>query len=135
MRTRTKVLATAAAALVIAGAAATVSVATSSDDQPLEGGDLERATAAALAHTGEGTVVDSEVGDDGAVYEAEVRLDDGSVVEVQLDEDFNVIGSTADDDSGEGSGDDDAGSGESPDRTDDTPGRAHRRPMMVGHAR
>ena len=112
MRTRTTVLATAAAALVIAGAAATVSVATSSDDQPLDGGDLERATAAALAHTGEGTVVDSEVGDDGAVYEAEVRLDDGSVVEVQLDEDFNVIGSTADDDSGEGSGDDDAGSGE-----------------------
>lgn len=112
MRTRTKVLATAAAALVIAGAAATVSVATSSDDQPLEGGDLERATAAALAHIGEGTVVDSEVGDDGAVFEAEVRLDDGSVVEVQLDEDFNVIGSTADDDSGEGSGNDDTGSGE-----------------------
>jgi uncharacterized membrane protein YkoI len=103
MRTKTKVLAATAAALVIAGAAATVSVATSSDDKPLEGSDLERATAAALAHTGGGDVVDSEVGDGGAVYEVEVRLDDGGVVEVQLDE-----RSTADDDSGEGGTDDDA---------------------------
>jgi hypothetical protein len=54
MRTKTKVLAAAAAALVIAGGAATVSIAGGSDDQPLEGSDLELATAAALEHQGEG---------------------------------------------------------------------------------
>lgn len=104
MRTNTKILAAAASALVIAGAAATVSVATGSDDRPLEGGDLDRATSAALAHTGEGTVVESEVGDGGAAYEVEVRLDDGSVVEVQLDDRFQVTGSSADDDAGEAGG-------------------------------
>ena len=106
MRRKTKILAATATALVIAGAAATVSVATGSDDRPLEGGDLERATSAALAHTGGGTVVESEVGDGGAAYEVEVRLDDGSVVEVQLDGGFQVTGSSADDDAGESGTDD-----------------------------
>ena len=106
MRTKTKILAATASALVIAGAAATVSVATGSDDRPLEGGDLDRATSAALAHTGEGTVVESESGDGGAAYEVEVRLDDGSVVEVQLDDRFQVTGSSADDDA---SGENEAG--------------------------
>ena len=109
MRTRTKVLAAGATALVIAGAAATVSVATGRDDQPLRGPDLDRATSAALAHTGEGTVVESEVGDGGAAYEVEVRLADGSIVEVQLDDRFQVTGSSADDDAGEtGSSEDDS---------------------------
>lgn len=111
MRTKTKVVTAGAAALVVAGAAATVSVATGSDDQPLEGSQLERATAAALAHTGEGSVVESEVGDGAASYEVEVRLDDGSVVEVQLDERFDVIGDAIDDDGNEGS-DDDEGTGD-----------------------
>jgi len=111
MRTKTKVVTAGAAALVVAGAAATVSVATGSDDQPLEGSQLERATAAALAHTGEGSVVESEVGDGAASYEVEVRLDDGSVVEVQLDERFDVIGDALDDDGNEGS-DDDEGTGD-----------------------
>lgn len=106
MRMRAKVVTTAAVALVVAGAAATVSVATGSDDRPLEGADLERATAAALTHTGGGEVVESEVGDGGAAYEVEVRFDDGSVVEVQLDERFEVTGSEADDDSSEGPSDD-----------------------------
>lgn len=111
MRTRTKVVAASAAALVLAGAAATVSLATGNDERPLEGGDLDRATAAALEHTGGGSVIESEVGDGGAAYEVEVRLDDGSVVEVQLDDGFTVTGSSADDDAGEGTGgEDDPGS-------------------------
>ena len=104
MRTTTKVLAAATRALVIAGAAATVSVATGTDEQPLQGSDLDRATAAALAHTGEGSVVESEVGDGGDAYEVEVRLDDGRVVEVHLDERFQVTGSSGDDESGETGG-------------------------------
>jgi len=101
MRTRTKVLAATAVSLGVAAAAATVGVATGSDHRPLEGEDLERATTAALRYTGEGTMVESEVGDAGASYEVEIRLDDGSVVEVRLDERFRVTGSSADDDAGE----------------------------------
>jgi hypothetical protein len=106
MRTTTKTLIATGAALAIAGAAATVSVATGGDDPPLEGPDLARATESALAETGGGEVVESEVGDGGAAYEVEVRLDDGTVVEVQLDDRFEVIDAEVDDDSGEGGGDD-----------------------------
>ena len=68
------------------------------DDAPITGSALDRATAAALEHTGGGTVTETEVGDDGAAYGVEVRLDDGSQVEVNLDENFRVIGQEADDD-------------------------------------
>lgn len=76
------------------------------DDKPLTGSNLEKATAAALAHTGGGRVVETEVGDDGAAYGVEVRLDDGRVVEVNLDENFDVVGQANDDD---GAGDRDDG--------------------------
>lgn len=97
-----------AAAVVAAGAGMTLAGGTD-DDVPLTGNDLERASQAALEHTGGGTVIETEVGDDGAAYGVEVRLDDGSVVEVQLDADFNVTGDEADDDgaAGEESGQDD----------------------------
>jgi uncharacterized membrane protein YkoI len=68
------------------------------DDEPLTGSTLEQATAAALAHTGGGTVVETETGDDGAAYGVEIRLTDGRVVEVELDENFDVIGQETDDD-------------------------------------
>jgi len=74
------------------------------DDQPITGSALERATDAALAHTGGGTVTETEMGDDGAAYSVEVRLDDGRQVEVNLDSEFNVIGDEPDDD-GDGDGD------------------------------
>jgi len=80
------------------------------DEQPLTGSTLEQATDAALAHTGGGKVVETETGDDGAAYSVEIQLDDGSQVEVNLDENFEVIGSEADDDGPgdeEGPGDDD----------------------------
>ena len=55
------------------------------------------------------------MGDDGSAYGVEIRLEDGSVVEVNLDSSFEVIGSSADDDGAggeddEGVGDDDTGS-------------------------
>ncbi|HET7737792.1 MAG TPA: PepSY domain-containing protein [Tepidiformaceae bacterium] len=79
------------------------------DDQPLTGDTHTKAVEAALAYTGGGTVTETEVGDDGAAYDVEVRLDDGSQVEIQLDADFKVIGQEQDDDSGEEdeAGDDD----------------------------
>ena len=78
-----------------------IAVATGADDDtPLTGSNLERAVAAALAETGGGTGTDSEVGDDGAAYSVEGRLQDGSQDEMNLDAGFRVIGREADDDGG-----------------------------------
>jgi hypothetical protein len=93
---------------VIAGGAG-FAAAGGGDEQPLTGSDLDEATAAALEHTGGGTVIETEVGDDGAAYGVEIRLDDGSVVEVALDERFQVIGDEWDDDSAAVEDDDAAG--------------------------
>ena len=93
-----------AAIVVVAGAGIVLGGSNGDTETPLTGSALEQAEAAALAHTGGGTVIESEVGDGNAAYGVEVRLDDGSVVEVQLDDAFNVIGSETDDD-GAGNGD------------------------------
>jgi uncharacterized membrane protein YkoI len=87
-------------ALVAIGALSTgIAIAAGGDDdRPLTGSTLENANVAALEHTGGGTVIETEVGDDGAAYGIEVRRDDGSVVELSLDESFRVIGDETDDD-------------------------------------
>ncbi len=59
---------------------------------------LDRASAAALAHTGGGRVTGTEVGDEESYYEVEVTRADGSQVDVQLDKGFNVVGAEGDDD-------------------------------------
>jgi uncharacterized membrane protein YkoI len=105
---RKLVLATAAVA-AIGATSAGIAVASGGggDDQPLTGSTLDKAKAAALAHTGGGTVTETEVGDDGAAYSVEVRLADGSQVEVALDESFQVIGQEGDDDGAGDQGEDD----------------------------
>jgi hypothetical protein len=82
----------------IAGGAGWAFASAADDDEPLSGSVLDQATAAAIEHTGGGTVVETEAGDDGAAYGVEVRLDDGRIVEVALDANFQVIGEEADDD-------------------------------------
>ncbi len=104
MDRRTKWIAGGGLVLALIAGDTGIAIATSTDDDsPLTGSTLEKATAAALAETGGGTVTETEAGDDGAAYSVEVRLDDGSQVEVSLDENFNVIAQRGDDD---GSGDD-----------------------------
>jgi len=93
-----------AATVVIAGSGIAAATGGGDGDTPLTGTALDRAAAAALAHTRGGTVTETEVGDGGAAYGVEIRLDDGSMVEVILDEAFAVIGSERDED---GSGDPD----------------------------
>ncbi len=102
MQRTTKLFAGALAAgvIVVAGAlAAGPAVSQSGDDQELTGSTRDRAADAALKATGGGTVTDTEMGDDGAVYGVEVLLADGRQLEVNLDRDFNVMGQEADDDS------------------------------------
>jgi hypothetical protein len=98
MDRRAKLLAATGAILII-GAGTGVGLASSrNDDAPLTGNAFDKATEAALDHVGEGTVVETEGGDDGAAYEVEIQLDDGTQVEVQLDDGFKVTGSESDDD-------------------------------------
>src|SRR5688572_13401661 len=91
---RSKVLIVCAAALALGAAGAGVAVATGDDDtqRAISGGALERASAAALEHTGGGEVSETEAGDEESYYEVEVTRPDGDQVDVQLDRDFNVVG-------------------------------------------
>ena len=98
MRKRTKITVAGIAALALA--AGGVGVATAGDggddaEAPITGTALDRASAAALEHTGGGRVTDTEVGDEESLYEVEVTRDDGSQVDVQLDSGFGVVGDEA----------------------------------------
>jgi uncharacterized membrane protein YkoI len=111
MKRSTKVLAGVAVAAAVAAGGAGIAAAAGSDDAgegpdtPITGSGLDRAEEAALAETGGGRVTGTEIGDEESYYEVEVTLPDGGQVDVQLDEDFAVIGSEADqEDSGEGAG-------------------------------
>ena len=88
------------AALVTAGAVSGASAISGGDDdahdRPIPAADLERAEKAALDETGGGRVTETEVDDEESKYEVEVSLDDGTQVDVQLDEDFQVQGTEGD---------------------------------------
>ena len=100
MDRRTRWIAGGAVALMLVGGGTGVAIATGAGDtdRPLTGSTLDRARAAALEFTGGGTATETEAGDDGAAYGVEVRLDDGRVVELHLDANFQVLGHQADDD-------------------------------------
>lgn len=93
-------LAGAAVALAAAGIGGVAAASGPSDDdgseRPISGSALERAKAAALDHAGGGTVTGTEVDDEESKYEVEVRTDGGKQVDVQLDENFRVVGQEGD---------------------------------------
>ena len=108
MRTRTKVAVVAAGVVAVAAGTGGYAVATSDDDasdSPIRGGALDRASEAALDHTGGGEVTGTEVDDEESWYEVEVTMPDGSQVDVQLDRDFEVVGDEADVEDDEGDDD------------------------------
>ena len=96
-RTTKLITAGVAGITVVLGAAVAVGAATNDDtESPITGEALDRASEVALEHTGGGTVTETEIGDEDSYYEVEVTLDGGRQVDVQLDRDFNVVGSEAD---------------------------------------
>jgi uncharacterized membrane protein YkoI len=101
-------IAIAAVAVLGVGGAAIAGAAGGGDDdgsdRAISGQALDRASSAALAETGGGKVTETEVGDEEGAYEVEVTREDGSQVDVHLDQDFKVLSSAGDDD---GSGEDD----------------------------
>jgi uncharacterized membrane protein YkoI len=105
-----KKVAIGAASILAIGAGATgIAVAGGGDDNeaPIKGSALEKASEAALAETGGGTVTETETGDEESYYEVEVTLDNGDQVDVQVNRDFDVVGSENDGADDEESGADD----------------------------
>ena len=98
MRRRMIVIAASVAAVTALAVGGVAWATSGGDEAPLSGDAKAKAVEAALAHVGGGTVVETEAGDAGAAYGVEIRLANGSVVEVQLDDSFAVTGSTGDDD-------------------------------------
>jgi uncharacterized membrane protein YkoI len=99
----------AVAVLAIGGTAIANNVGGDDDgsDKAITGTALDKAKAAALAHTGGGKVTETEAGDEEGAYEVEVTLADGSQVDVHLDKSFNVLGQQGDDGDDGSGGDDD----------------------------
>ena len=102
MRTLNRVTGFIGAIALVAIAATAVTLTTRSihagggdDEAPITGAALDRASAAALAHTGGGRVTGTEIADEESLYEVEVTLDDGTEVDVQLDANFAVVSSEA----------------------------------------
>jgi hypothetical protein len=98
MSKRNKIIAVGIAAVALAAGGVGIATAGGGGDseQMISGGALDQATAAALEHTGGGTVSDTEMGDEESFYEVEVTRDDGSQVDVQLDRDFDVVSDESD---------------------------------------
>ena len=99
-RTARFLVAGAFAVAALATGAVAVSASTNDTDTPITGADLQRATDAALTHTGQGhiTGTGTEVGDEDSYYEVEVTLDDGKQIDVQLDKAFHVVDTMTDSD-------------------------------------
>jgi len=114
---RKRVILPTIAAVAVIGVGGTVWTAAASDE--VQGTDRDRVGAAAVEAAGGGTAVDVETSDDqGEAYEVEVRMDDGTEVDITLDQDLNVISKDADDREDDGDHDDSDDSGDRPDADD-----------------
>ncbi|MCM6762405.1 hypothetical protein NB037_08235 [Rathayibacter sp. ZW T2_19] len=102
MQKKTTIIAGAAGVLVLLGVGTGIAYAATDGfegSDRLTGADLDRASEAALAEIGGGTVTSAERDDDGVPgYELELRGDDGLEYDVRLDESFEVLSADADDD-------------------------------------
>ena len=101
---RTLVIAAAVAMLLALGGAGIAYANGGDPEEQVTGPDAQKAKSAAIAAVGGGTLteVERDDGDDGygtsGVYEAEVKREDGTQVEVHLDGDYDVLGQEADED-------------------------------------
>lgn len=89
-------IAVAAIGIGAGAASASASGGGGESSQPITGAAKDHAESAALASTGGGKVTGTEVGDEESRYEVEVTKTDGSVVDVQLDRGFHVVGTKTD---------------------------------------
>ncbi len=109
MRMRTKIAIAGATVLTLGAVGTGVVQATGTGDDdatetPISGAAKDKAAQAALDEVGEGRVTGTEVDDEQGKYEVEVTRDDGTQVDVHLDQSFAVI-STEDEGAEESGGD------------------------------
>jgi hypothetical protein len=93
---RTCTITAVGAAAVAIGAGVAWAQPDDGEGNPITGEALAKASQAALGFTGGGTVTGTEVGDEESLYEVEVTLADGRQVDVQLDDNFKVVGNKTD---------------------------------------
>jgi hypothetical protein len=97
MINKRKLIVGVAVAVLAAGGATGVALASGSDTAvgehqgPITGAAYDQATARALETVGSGRVTETEVGDEESYYQVEITKPDGSQVDVNLDESFNVV--------------------------------------------
>jgi hypothetical protein len=93
MNKKQRITAVAGVALAAVAAAGGVAVATGDDgDVTVQGPEADRATEAALQATGGGTANSVERdSENGATWEVEVTREDGTTVDVRLDENYAVV--------------------------------------------
>ncbi|MFE2094432.1 hypothetical protein [Streptomyces sp. NPDC059460] len=95
MNRKSKWIVGAVISVALVGGGAGVAAASGGEEKetPITGSALEKASAAALKHTGGGKVTETEVGDEEGYYEVEVTLKGGKQVDVHLNKHFKVTGS------------------------------------------
>jgi uncharacterized membrane protein YkoI len=103
--------------LALGGAGFAIADELTDGSDALDDATRDRVAAAATAYTGGGELLNAERDDDG--YDAEVRLDDGREVDLNLDRDFAVVSSDADRPDGNGTNDPDDDSDDNTDDRDD----------------
>ena len=94
MQKRTKI-AIGIAAIAVAGAvplSGIAGAASGETDQPITGEALDRASEAALRLVGVCELSVTDIGDEYSIFDVEVTRDYGREVDVQLDENFAVVG-------------------------------------------
>ncbi|MDR6557550.1 putative membrane protein YkoI [Arthrobacter pascens] len=107
MRKRTWVIGAAVAGLALGGATVAAASVNPFDNEgtadggtqsPLSQTDRDKAVQAAMAKVGQGTVTEVERDENpNSAYEVELRLADGSEVEVAVGKDFQVLSQSPDD--------------------------------------
>ena len=80
------------AAAVAIGAGIATAQPDDGPSTPITGDALVKASQAALTFTRGGTITETTVGDEESFYQVEVTQSDGSQVDVQLDQNFLVVG-------------------------------------------
>ena len=107
---KTLLVAAVAAMLLLLGAGVAYATASGNASGNASGTNLEKAKSVALEQVN-GRVTGSEVGDEEGAYQVEVTKSDGTQVDVNLDKNFSVLGTPADQ---EDSGDENADGKEAP---------------------
>lgn len=107
------------AVLLIGGTAAVATQGDDADEQPVTGEAADQARAAALKQAGGGSVVEMERDPEGQrIYKVEIRKQDGSIVDVNLNRSFEVVPESEADDANEPNDRDDTGENEAEDQDD-----------------